>query len=253
MICRLPGNILNTIAKHILHSCTDNDKSWFAQIRSLCYTYSLPHPLILLENPPTKVEFKSALKKNIAEFWQNKLRNKVRNEESEMSSLKYFQPQFMSLLRPHPLLSTAAHSYDTNKMIVQLRMLSGRYRVGSLLKHFSPSNTGICELCATEEEDLAHILIPRCPHLQDRRLLLVEYSRSVLHQSPTCTKILEDMLSCSNQDTLVQFLLDCSALPDVIRAAQLDNTVLPLLFKISRTWCYSMHRTRLKLLGRWRF
>ena len=98
MICQLPGNILNTIAKHILHSCTDNDKSWFAQIRSQCYTYSLPHPLILLENPPTKVEFKSALKKNIAEFWQNKLRNKVRNEESEMSSLKYlsefvFEPE----------------------------------------------------------------------------------------------------------------------------------------------------------------
>ena len=178
------------------------------------------------------------------------MRNKVRSEDSEMSSLKYFKPQFMSLLRPHPILSTAAHSYDTNKMIVQLRMLSGRYRVGSLLKHFSPSNTGICELCGTEEEDLQHMLI-RCPNLQDRRRLLIEYSRSVLLQSPTCTLILEDILSSSSQDTQVQFLLDCSALPDVIRAAQHDNTVLPLLFKISRTWCYSMHRTRLKLLNRW--
>jgi hypothetical protein len=172
----------------------------------------------------------------------------VRNEEDEMSSLKYFHPKFMSLLRPHPILTTAGHSYDTNKMIIQLRMLSGRYRVGSLLKHFSTGHTGICELCGSEEEDLSHILVPRCPLLHERRNLLLEYSRTVLQQSSTCSTIFEDILPTDN---FVQFILDCSVLPVVIHAAQHDKTILPLLFKISRTWCYSMHRTRLKLLGRW--
>ena len=248
MICRLPGNILNTIAKHILHTCKDNDKSWFSQIRSLCYRYSLPHPLALLEEPPTKGEYKNKIKTQITDFWQTKLRN----EASEMSSLKYFKPQYMSLARPHPLLSTAAHYYDINKMVIQLRMLSGRYRVGSLIKHFFPSNTGICELCNLEEEDINHILAPRCPLLQERKFLLIEYARNILQHSPASTEILESVLS-SDQDTLVQFLLDCSALPVVIRAAQNDKTILPLLFKVSRTWCYSIHRTRLKLLGRWSF
>ena len=75
--------------------------------------------LILLEVPPSKESFKSQLKQNIANYWQLILAKKIHNGEEKMSSLKYFHPQFMSLLRPHPILTTAGHSYDTNKMIVQ--------------------------------------------------------------------------------------------------------------------------------------
>ena len=234
-ICRLPGNLLYTIASNILTSMTDTDNSWFAQIRALCFRYALPHPLILLNNPLTK-----------------HLSKKVRNSGKEMSSLKYFHPQFMSLLRPHPILTTAVTSYDTNKLVIQLRMLSGRYRVGSLLKHFSPSNSGICELCGSEEENLTHLLIPRCPPLKERREVLVPYSRDILKNSPTGSEIFEQVLTDSNEELFVQFVLDCSVLPAVIRASQQDPSVLHLLLKICRTWCYSMHRTRLKLLGRWK-
>ena len=78
MICRLPGNILNTIAKHILHTSKDNDKSWFAQIRNLCYRYALPHPLILLDTPPTKLAFKSKIKTNVVDYCQTKLRDEAK-------------------------------------------------------------------------------------------------------------------------------------------------------------------------------
>ena len=130
-------------------------------------------------------------------------------------------------------------------------MLSGRYRVGSLLKYFSSNDTGICELCNSEEENLSHILIPRCPLLKEQRELLILYSRNILKNSLTCSEIFEEILIDNNEELLVQFVLDCSILPAVIKAAQQDSSILPLLFKISRTWCYSMHRTRLKLLGRW--
>ena len=65
----------------------------------------------------------------------------------------------MSVLRPHPILTTSGHAYDTNKMIVQLRMLSGRYRVGSLLRHFSAEHSGLCELCGREAEDIVHLVV----------------------------------------------------------------------------------------------
>ena len=250
-ICRLPGNILNILAKQMFNSMTDSDSSWFAQIRALCFKYTLPHPLQLLENPETKYAYKAALKLKITNYWQDSLRNKVRNEHYEMSSLKYFHPEFMSLLRPHPILTTAGHSYDTNKMIVQLRMLSGRYRVGSLLKHFSPQISGVCELCFIEEESLSHILIPKCPLLQERKSHLIDYARNILDQSQVCTDIFEDILSEKNYHQFMQFILDCTALPAVIRASQLNTNILPLLLKVCRTWCYSIHRTRLKLLGRW--
>ena len=66
-------------------------------------------------------------------------------------------------------------------MTVQLRMLGGRYRVGTLLKHFSPGYSGVCELCGTEVEDLVHLLLPRCP-------LLVEYAYTILGQTATGQK-----------------------------------------------------------------
>ena len=53
----------------------------------------------------------------------------------------------MSLLKRHPMLGTVTNCYDVNKMVIKLRMLSGRYRVGSLLRHFIPLHSGLCELC----------------------------------------------------------------------------------------------------------
>ena len=58
MICHLDGNILNKHAKYVLTSCKDASKSWFLRIRDLCVMYNLPHPLQLLEEPPTKEQFR---------------------------------------------------------------------------------------------------------------------------------------------------------------------------------------------------
>ena len=67
---------------------------------------ALPHPLVLLDNPPPKDRFKSTLKQSITQYWQDLLALKVRGEDNEMSSLKYFKPRYMSLSRPHPILTT---------------------------------------------------------------------------------------------------------------------------------------------------
>ena len=173
MIWRLPGNILHNIAEQILTSSSQSDKNWFAQIRSLCYIYNSPHPLLLLRDPPTKAKFKPLIKNRIQDFWQKKLRAHA----ATLSSLKFFKTQFMSLSRPHPMWSSASSSYQVNKLVIVSRMLSGRYRCGSLLRHFTPTCSGICELCGLEIEDLNHILVPRCPSLHERRDLLISYAR----------------------------------------------------------------------------
>ena len=245
MICRLPTNILNKIARETLLTCKDSDKNWFAQIRSHCYRYGLPNPLTLLDKPLTKDDFKNSTKQKVADFWQTKLRKQAK----ELKSLKYFKAEFMSVLQPHPLLTTAGNSYDINKMIIQLRMLSGRYRVGTLLRHFSPKKSGVCELCMTEDEDIEHILVPRCSALKDKRAVLLGYAATILKHSELATEIFNKILA--DEENLVQFILDCSVLPPVIAAAQQDKSVLAIFFKVTRTWCYTMHRARLKLLNRW--
>ena len=246
MICRLPDNILNKIARETLLTCKDSDKSWFALIRTHCYTYGLPHPLSLLSRPPPKEEYKKLVKINVAQFWQNKLRVAVK----DLKSLKFFKPEFMSVLHPHPMLTTAGTSYEINKMVVQLRMLSGRYRIGTLLRHFSEEISGVCELCKTESEDISHLLVPRCKALKDKRASLLEYSTSVLKDSPEAMILFNTHIN-SDETTMVQFLLDCSVIPAVIAAAQQDEQILKSLFKVTRLWCYTMHRARLQLLQRW--
>ena len=118
-------------------------------------------------------------------------------------------------------------------------------------RHFSPSCSGLCELCGNEVEDLPHILLPRCPHLQQRRADLLQFTRNTLSQSAVSSRIFEQTISNKDEHRIVQFLLDPSAVPEIIAANQNDPTVLPLLFRVTTTWCYSLNRTRLQLLGRW--
>ena len=98
-ITRLPSNILNRVARYVLTTARDSSKSWFNQIRFLCRQYNLPHPLSMLDSPLSKESAKNLFKNNVVDHWQNKLRQ----DASNLPSLKYFKPQFMSLLRPHPL------------------------------------------------------------------------------------------------------------------------------------------------------
>ena len=130
-------------------------------------------------------------------------------------------------------------------------MLSGRYRVGMLVQQIAPANSGFCEPCNQELEDLQHLLLT-CPLLHERRTTLTEYSNIVLQQSATGKDIFDFAMS-SDIGTQAQFLIDCSVLPFVITAAKEDKNIIAVLFKVTRTWCYcySLHQTRLKLLGRW--
>ena len=53
--------------------------------------------------------------------------------------------------------------------------------------------------------------------------------------------------------TTTQMMLDCSTVPSVISAKQIEGpSLLEQLYRISRGWCFSLHKTRLKLLGRWK-
>ena len=62
-----------------------------------------------------------------------------------------------------------------------------------------------------------------------------------------CACSIFNKIQQSDDSSWVQFVLDCSVIPEVISAAQKDKSVYTLLFKATRTWCYSLHRTRLKL------
>ena len=159
----------------------------------------------------------------------------------------------MSLLKPHLLWTTCCgNSYELNKASIQAKYLSGRFRTEKLLAKFSSSNSEFCQLHPSTETvgDLYHHLI-FCEALQDRRQALFEYWKKISSENRTAYNILTEAI-CLPPDIFLQFILDCSALPHVISAADAHgSTLYYILFKATRTYCYSMYRTRKNLLGQW--
>ena len=160
----------------------------------------------------------------------------------------------MSLTTIHPLWSTAGCSPSKVAMAtVQARMLSGRYRTEYLCRHWSKNKAGVCLLskaCRETMEDLPHILA-HCPALQSTRKKLVDFTISYCNEIPHIGQIILKYLVPTNP-LFCHFLIDCSSNPDVIRTTQkYGRDCLTDFFNITRTWCYSLHRERLKMLGRW--
>ena len=139
---------------------------------------------------------------------------------------------------------------------IQSQMISGRYRSEALCSHWSSNKSGYCQLsneCSSILEDIPHILAI-CTKLQPTRNKLWKFTIEYCDRVPNIKQLVH--LLCSNSSTsttmFCQFLLDCSSMPEVIAAVQNDgDEILHHLFHISRTWVYTLHRERMKRLGRW--
>ena len=168
MICHLPSDPLNILARQALTSSSKSAKSWFQQLRDLCLKYQLPHPIHLLENPPTKYKFKKMIKLSIVTFWQGV----IKSETEGLESLQYLRPTQYTLTQPSLLwLTSRVSSFECAKSTVVAKMISGRYRTEELTKHWTPSNRqGYClaDTCDGVAGSLKHILV-ECPVLQDAR------------------------------------------------------------------------------------
>ena len=170
-------------------------------------------------------------------------------------SLQYLDTRFLSLQKPHPILTSAGRNvYEIRKAVIQVRMLSGRYRSELLCSHWSGNKDGYCRAseCVRQPEDLEHILL-HCPSLSETRLRLVRFWVDSTENNPVTFSIIQFALS-SDSHKLAQFILDCSTMPFIIESVQLfAPKILDKLLHLTRTWCYAVHRDRLKNQGRWNF
>ena len=215
MIARLgPDNILHRHGCYILLS-HKKERSWFSSMRSISLQYGLPDPLITLQSPQPKESWKKLTKAKVTDFWEEKLRAQA----SILSSLEYFNPNYMSLTKPHPLFLAANSPFEVKKAVVVARMLSGRYRTDRLVRHWSKTNPmGLCKLpgCAGDKSgDLPHILL-YCSALEDTRLHLSTLWCNFMLSRPYLFPIITNLIS--QERSLMQLLLDPSSTPPIISA-----------------------------------
>ena len=133
-------------------------------------------------------------------------------------------------------------------------MLSGLYRTLVLFSHWSTGNWGFCQTTTCKglaiKEDLTHILAD-CGALRETRLRLQNFTSEYCKDLTFLIPLVAVLNSPSNP-TYCQFLVDCSVLPQVISATQHHGSqVTHHLFRITRTWCFSLHKARLQILNRW--
>ena len=86
----------------------------------------------------------------------------------------------------------------------------------------------------------------------DKREDLIHYWNQQTEDNPHLQQLTSTMLS-SKQDILLQFLLDPSVVPSVILGCQQKLYSLSDVFRLTRTFCYGIHRRRLQLIGRFKF
>ena len=248
MIARLgPSNILHQHGIHILLSSSPDStsKSWFLSLRLLTNQYSLPDPLLTLQSPPTKYKWKSLCKSRVLDHYEKKLRA----EADHLDSLEYFKPAFMSLNSPHPIWTCANSPFEVSKAVIAAKMLSGRYRTDRLSRHWTNDNPdGLCRLpgCSNQEGNLPHILL-HCPALSHSRSNMIKMWSAFMVSRPALLPIVHKY-TIELPELFPQFLLDPSCLPLVISTNLLYPDTLQHCMYLARTWCFSSHLARAKIL-----
>ena len=159
-------------------------------------------------------------------------------------------------MTPHKLWSTAGHNmYEVSKARIQLLFLSSQYPCGQRVRHWSGDNPeGLCSFGSCRKASLVespeHILL-KCPAYSETRIRIISRSMRT-RQASTHTLIVKFLFS--NTRKLMQLLLDPSGIPEVISCAQIyGEDIYSDIFYIGRTWCFSLHRERMKRLGKWNF
>ena len=250
MISRIPGSVIHRIAEYQLTTSKPSSGSWFLTLRDLCVKYVLPSPQSLLKFPMPKDKYKNLVKSRIIDFWECHLRT----EANKLShhSLQYFKPEFMSLTCPHPLwTSCGSNPFEIHKAVTQAKMLSGTYVTDKLSRHWSNNPNGFCSIPGCTGNTLGSIehLLLSCPALQESRVKLDNLALKVASESEELQHVLSSVLSQTSAE-VVQFLLDCSSHPLVIQLRQKNLTnITDRLFYLTRTWCYTIHRSRMTKLG----
>ena len=239
-LCRLRdgNNILAIRARDIFSSALVSSKSWFWKIRQLCLQYGVPHPLEWLSSRPSKLHVKSMSKAAVHQYWLHQLRCK----SDSLPSLQYLKTRYLGLFMPHPIYRTCGSSpWEVEKGTTQARLLSGRSRLEALTCHWVPWNReGLCTLplCWGTEDSHRGTLenfILSCPSLFSTRQALYLFNTNFLEANPN----LEPLVHICLETNPVQFWIDCSTMPPVISAVQLESeSLLSGLFKLTRNFCH---------------
>ena len=155
-VVRDQSSIENDIAVRQLAVRSISEKSWFSSVRIILNTYDLPSAYELLENPPTKEQWKKSVKTKIHEAVDQQWHDDIKSK----SSLRYLNPGAVKIGKVHQVYaSVRKNTYDVRRAEVKVRLLTGTYTLQSNRAKFNQYN--VCptyQLCNKNPETREHFI-----------------------------------------------------------------------------------------------
>ena len=124
-----------------------------------------------------------------------------------------------------------------------IKMLAGNYLTFEE-KSLQSGGSPYCRLCddITEPESLEH-LISKCSGIHDTRTRIINTMQSLCQEAGLDIDLVQ-----FSTDQLTRFVLDPSNISLKIRVS-ISHPVLPALFQLSRDFCYTIDKKRMKVLN----
>jgi len=178
-------------------------------VKSLLERYNLPSIYDLLRNPPGKFTWKDQVKRTVFSHWEEKLRD----EASSKSSLKYLDIKKLKLGKTHLLWTNAGFETTAiTKAIVKCRLLLRVYTLQANIHKFNQYEVDpTCPLCKLGPDDRTHFLVT-CERLQTHRLEYPRYWWNTCNTHSDHCRLLfqstyQSTLLCYNRGALQRIML----------------------------------------------
>ena len=125
--------------------------TWFDDIRRLCVKYNLLYPYTVLDCPPSKGQWKSAVHKAVYEYWVDNLKWRA----SFYSSLEFLCVSGYWPGQKHPLIQAIGCVRDSPRVHTKLKIVTGTYILQVNRVRFNQSEIdATCQICHQAEDTL---------------------------------------------------------------------------------------------------
>ena len=139
----------------------DSSKSWVVYVQKLLQKYQLPSLCHVLENCPTKAEWKTKVHKAVLA----QAERDIQEEASTKSTLNSLNTAF-SYRNVHECLAMVENPNQVTRSNIKCRLLVDVYPIQTVMLRTRQTKSDICTLCNMKQaEDRVHFILV-CPALQ---------------------------------------------------------------------------------------
>ena len=139
----------------------NNTESFFPRVQEILLFYGLQSIQELMQNLPSKLQWKKQINLVIQDKWTSKLQEEMQGK----STLVFCNTESLKIRQAHMIWdSIPPIAYEVKKAKIKVRLLTGTYLLQSDIQKFNNEQPQKCVLCQLEQENIEHFIL-RCPAL----------------------------------------------------------------------------------------